>query len=280
MWKDVIFWIQHDGVQIVLILAVAALVAHFGVQLLSSIVRRTVGRIKTDISDDDIKKRQDTITSLFGTLLRVLIWITAGFSILRRVGIDPAPLLASASILGVALGFGAQSLVKDLLAGLFIIIENQYRVGDVVDIEGAAGTVEQITIRSTVIRDIEGNVHYLPNGTVLHVINKTMGFSKVSFSVTVSGETNVDSLTAIINEVGEKLAADDKWKDKVLEPPHFINIGAMTDTTLEARIVGKTPPSKQWSVTSEMRKRLLAAFKKHKVQLIEMPGVSSGSKKK
>lgn len=280
MWKDIIFWIQHDGVQIVLILAVAAIVAHFGVQLLSSIVRRTVGRIKTDISEDDIKKRQDTITSLFGTMLRVLVWVTAGFSVLRRVGIDPAPLLASAGILGVALGFGSQSLVKDLLSGLFIIIENQYRVGDVVDIEGAAGTVEQITIRSTVIRDIEGNVHYLPNGTVMHVINKTMGFSKVSFSVTVSAETNVDSLTAIINEVGEKLAADDKWKDKVLEPPHFINIGAMTDTTLEARIVGKTPPSKQWSVTSEMRKRLLAAFKKHKVQLIEMPGVSSGAKKK
>ena len=280
MWKDVIFWIQHDGIYIILVLFASALIAHFGVKILGAIVRRTVGRIKTDISDDDVKKRQDTITSMFGTLIIVLVWVTAGFSILRRVGIDPAPLLASAGILGVALGFGSQSLVKDMLSGLFIIIENQYRVGDVVDIEGAAGTVEQITIRSTVIRDIEGNVHYLPNGTVMHVINKTMGFSKVNFSVVVAADTNIDTLTAIINEVGAKIAADDKWKDKVLEPPHFVNIGSMTDTKLEARIVGKTPPSKQWTVTGEVRKRLLVAFKKHKIQLVEMPGVTSGAKKK
>lgn len=280
MWKDFIYWIQHDGLYIVLILVVSALIAQIGVKLLGSIVRRTVGRIKTDISEDDVKKRQDTITSMFGTMIRVLVWVTAGFSVLRRIGIDPAPLIASAGILGVALGFGSQSLVKDMLSGLFIIIENQYRVGDVVDIEGAAGTVEQITIRSTVIRDIEGNVHYLPNGSVLHVINKTMGFSKVSFSVKVTADTNVDTLTAVINEVGAKLAADEKWKDKVLEPPHFINIGAMTDTTIEARIVGKTPPSKQWTVTSEMRKRLLAAFKKHNVQMVEMPGTTTVPKKK
>jgi small conductance mechanosensitive channel len=198
------------------------------------------------------------------------------------MGINLAPLLAGASVLGVALGFGAQSIIKDLLSGLFIIIENQYRVGDVVDIEGAVGSVEQITIRSTVIRDGDGNVHYLPNGTVSHVINKTMGYSKVNFAIAVTADTNIDSLSEIINEVGEKLAGEKAWKDKVLEPPHFLNIGNFTDTVLEARIIGKTKPSQQWAVTGELRRRLLTAFTKHDIRFAQMPGVPTlgASKKK
>ncbi len=273
MWDTITHWFQANTIPIILILIASLLVVQFGTKFLTLFIRRTVGRIKTDTSEDDVKKRQDTLVSMFSTLLKVLVWLTAGFTILRRMGIDLTPLLAGASVLGVALGFGAQSIIKDLLTGLFIIIENQYRVGDVVDIEGAAGSVEQITIRSTIIRDADGNVHYLPNGTVAHVINKTMGFSKVNFAIAVIADTDVDTLSGVINEVGEKLAAEKAWKDKVLEPPHFLNIGNFTDTALEARIIGKTQPSQQWAVTGELRKRLLMAFSKHNIKLAQMPGV-------
>ncbi len=266
----IVLWFQANTIPIILILIISAVVAQFGVQLLTLIIHRTVGRIHTDASEDDVKKRQDTLVSMFGAMLHVLVWLTAAFTILGHMGINLAPLLAGAGVLGVAIGFGAQSLIKDLLSGLFIIIENQYRVGDVVDIDDAAGSVEQITIRSTVIRDGDGNVHYLPNGTISHVINKTMGYSKVNFTISVPANTNVDTLTEIVNEVGEKMAHEEKWKDKVLEPPHFLNIGSFTDTTLEARVIGKTPPSQQWAVTGELRKRLLAAFKKHDIILTQV----------
>ncbi len=280
MWNIIVDWFQANTIPIILILIVSLLVVQFGTKFLAVFIRRTVGRIKTDNSEEDVKKRRDTLISMFSTLLKVLVWLTAGFTILRRMGIDLTPLLAGASVLGVALGFGAQSIIKDLLTGLFIIIENQYRVGDVVDIEGAAGSVEQITIRSTIIRDADGNVHYLPNGMVAHVINKTMGFSKVNFAIAVTADTNVDVLTDIINEVGEKLAGEKAWKDKVLEPPRFLNIGNFTDTALEARIIGKTQPSQQWAVTGELRKRLLVAFTKHDIKLAQMPGVPMLAAKK
>lgn len=280
MWHTIISWFQVNTIPIILILITSELIAHFGARLLSTVIRRTVGRIKTDASEDDVKKRQDTLISMFGTMLKVIVWLTAAFTILQRMGINLTPLLAGASVLGVALGFGAQSIVKDLFSGLFIIIENQYRVGDVVEIDGSAGSVEQITIRSTIMRDNDGNVHYIPNGTVSHVINKTMGYSKVNFSITVPADTNVDSLTEIINEVGDKLAHEDKWKDKVLESPHFLNIGNFTDTSLEARIIGKTKPSQQWAITGELRKRLLAALKKHEIELQKITDSSSRSNKK
>ena len=282
MWHSIVSWFQDNTIPVILILLVSYLIAQFGAKFLALLIHRTVGRIHTDASEDDVKKRQDTLISMFGTMFEVLVWLTAGFTILDRMGIDLAPLLAGAGVLGVALGFGAQSIIKDLLSGLFIIIENQYRVGDVVDIEGAAGSVEQITIRSTVIRDGDGNVHYLPNGMVTHVINKTMGYSKVNFTIAVTADTNIDELAEVINEVGEKLAAEKSWKDKVLEPPHFLNIGTFNDSALEARIIGKTKPSQQWSVTGELRKRLLAALAKHDIKLAQMPGVPnlSGSKKK
>lgn len=273
MWHDILSWFQSNTIPIILILIASFVIERFGSKFLALFIHRAVGRIHTDVSEDDVKKRQDTLISMFSTMFRVLVWLTAGFSILQRMGINIAPLLAGASVLGVALGFGAQSIVKDLLTGLFIIIENQYRVGDVVDIDGAAGSVEQITIRSTIMRDADGNVHYLPNGTVTHVINKTMGYSKVNFAIAVTADTDIDELAEIINEVGEKLANEKSWKDKVLEAPRFLNIGNFTDIALEARIIGKTQPSQQWAVTGELRKRLLAALTKHEIKLAQMPGV-------
>lgn len=275
-------WLIDPGLTIAAIIGFAWLGRHFGGLVITQIVRHLVRSTQYNpLSPDDVTKRRDTLSSLFTVVWKVILIVIASCMIFQQLfpKIDLTPFFASAGLLGVAIGFGAQSLIKDFLSGVFIIIENQYRVGDIVDIQGAAGTVERVTIRSTVIRDASGNVHFLPNGEVIHVINKTMGFSKVNFTLTVDPDTDIDKLSNIIDEVGIKLSEDEKWKDKILEAPHFLNIGTFSDLALEVTITGKTNPSQQWSVTGEMRRRLLKAFAKHKIELAHIPGLASPEKK-
>lgn len=271
-------FIWNYAFKILLIIFLAWVTKRLGSLLFERLMRRLIRPTHFNgMSEEDVVKRRDTLVSMLGALWSVVVWVVAVITIIAQLGIETAPLLASAGILGIALGFGAQSLIKDFLSGIFIILENQYRVGDVVDLEGAAGTVEKITVRSTVVRDIDGNVHYLPNGTIMHVINKTMGFSKVNLSVAVAPDTDIEKLTEVINQVGEKLANEEKWREKIIDPPHFLNISNFTDTALEVTIIGKTQPSQQWSVSGELRRRLLAAFKKHGIVLAHVLPLSFGA---
>lgn len=263
-------WLKDPGFTILVILVIGALCRHFGGLIIGRLIRRIIRSTHFNaLSADDVRKRQDTLISLFTVLWRSLVIIVVSILVFQQLfpKVDLTPILASAGVLGVVLGFGAQSIVKDFLTGVFIITENQYRVGDVVDIEGAAGTVERISIRSTVLRDADGNVHFLPNGNVMHVINKTMGYSRVNITLAVDPDTNIDKLSDIINEVGKKMAEDEKWREKILEAPHFLSIGTFSDLSLEVKVTGKTQASAQWSVTGELRKRLLKALTKNKIEL-------------
>ena len=159
-------------------------------------------------------------------------------------------------------------MIKDFLAGLFVIGENQYRVGDIVELgDNASGTVERIGSRSTVIRDIDGNVHYLPNGSITHVINKTMGYSMARFIITVDPASDVKKIAGIVDRIGKELSHEEKWKNKIIDPPAFVSVGEFTGTSLEIIIAGKTQPSDQWAVIAEMRRRLLEALDKSDVKL-------------
>jgi small conductance mechanosensitive channel len=267
-------WLRDPGVFVLGVIIAAVVLYHIIGTLISGVIRRTVrSHTLNSLTKDDAKKRQDTLISLFSTFFKFTIVIMALMMSIELLfpKIDFTPLFASAGIIGIALGFGAQSIIKDFLSGVFIIMENQYRVGDTVDIEGAAGTVERMTVRSTVLRDFDGNVHFLPNGTIAHVINKTMGFSKVNFSVTIDPENDIDKVIKIINEVGEKLASEKTWSKRIIDAPQFWNIGNFTDVSLDVTVVGKTQPSEQWSVTGELRRRLLREFSKQGVTLAHAP---------
>jgi small conductance mechanosensitive channel len=267
-------WFSDNWWRVLFIVIGAWLTRHFAQVIVTTAVRRSLRhRAHGDTSEEDIKKRQETLIAMFVAIIRVLVWLVAGFSIVRLIfsNLDLTPILASASVLGVAIGFGAQTLIKDFLSGLFIILENQYRVGDVVDINGATGTVEQITLRSTIIRDNDGSVHYIPNGSIAQAVNKTMGFAKINLMVEVPATTDVDSLSAIINEAGKKMAEEDKWKDRIMDPPHFLGIDSFDTSKLDVKIIGKVQPSAQWSVTGELRRRLLAAFKKEGIISVKIP---------
>lgn len=221
----------------------------------------------------DLEKRQRTLSSLFANVIRILAALGVIYYIVSRF-LDPAamaPLFASAGILGVAFGFGAQSLVKDFLSGVFIISENQYRVGDVIEIEGFNGTVERIGIRSTVIRDVDGNVHYFPNGMVQHVINKTMGYSMARFTVAVTPAANIDHVVKLINKIGLQLAGESDWENKILEAPHYVMMGEFTATAVNLIVSGKTQPSDQWSVSAEMRQRILEQFESEGIAIGAAP---------
>lgn len=271
------------GISILIILFVALIAYYGGTRIVASTVRRLVKSTRhREWHRKDIEKRQNTLSALFTNIWRILVMVIASLTIFKELFplINLSPLFASAGIIGVALGFGAQSIIKDFLSGIFIISENQYRVGDIVDIEGASGTVERIGTRSTVLRDVDGNVHYFPNGMVTHVINKTMGYSMARFIVAVHPDTDLDEVVSIINDLGEKLAKEDKWKKKIIEPPAFVSLGEITGNSLEIIIAGKTQPSDQWSVIAEMRRRLLESLEKAKIELAVLPNFAPPTKKK
>lgn len=279
MFLSVQHWALQHWFPLLVIVIVTWLALRFGAMLIDKVVRRTIRQSPFSqeyLTPEDIKKRQDTLVSMLSALWKVVVWIVGVLTFISEASLfNTAPLFASAGIVGIALGFGAQSIIKDLLTGVFIIIENQYRVGDIIDVTGiglgeGSGTVERITIRSTVLRDTDGNVHFVPNGSIAHVTNRTMGFSRVNFSLGVDPATNVDELAEIINKVGEKLSKDPAWAGKIIDPPHFLSIGSFTDTALEVKITGKTQPSAQWSVMGELRKRLLGALKRGKIELAKL----------
>lgn len=264
---------------------VIALIAYFaGTKLVRLIVRRAVkGARHRQWHKKDIEKRQKTLVGLFVNMWRIIIVITAAYAVLRIIVPDItttlAPLFASAGIIGIALGFGAQSLIKDFLSGIFIISENQYRVGDVIDIEGFSGTVERIGTRSTVLRDVDGQVHFFPNGMIQHVINKTMGYSMARFTMLLHPDTEIDAASDIIDTVGKAISEEEAWKDKIIDPPAFVSVGEITGSSVEVIVAGKTQPSDQWAVVSEMRRRLLDEFEQHSIRLAVTPYPAAAPKK-
>ena len=273
MVKEALNWMQHSGVDILIAIIVGVIVYYVGKKLISRVTKSLIKSARhREWHKKDIEKRQKTLVQLFATIWRLIIIFSVSYAVLRAIFGDTisntfAPLFASAGIIGIAVGIGAQSLIRDFISGIFIISENQYRVGDVIDIEGASGTVERIGARSTVLRDTEGNVHYFPNGMVQHVINKTMGFSMARFTLLVQPSTDIDEVSDIIDEIGKQLAKEDSWKDKILDPPAFISLGEITGNSTEVIISGKTQPSDQWAVISEMRRRIHETFEAKNIKL-------------
>ena len=232
----------------------------------------------------DLEKRQNTLKALAANMWRVIIVIIGAYAIIRLffTTAELTPLFASASVIGVALGFGTQTIVKDFLSGLFIISDNQYRVGDVIEIDGSSGTVERIGARSTVLRDVDGNVHYFPNGMIQHVINKTMDFSMARITIGVSPDADVDHATKMINEIGKEMFEDPKWKNHLLTAPSFVMLGDISADAINLIVSAKVPPSDQWTVSAELKRRILHDFEKNDIvfsTISAQAGAGKSSKK-
>lgn len=217
----------------------------------------------------DVSKRQKTLSGLSAGVWKILVVVVVVLTIVKALypEISFAPIFASAGILGVALGFGAQSIVKDFISGLFIVMENQFRVGDIIDQAGVYGTVVRIGARSTVLRDFSGNLHYFPNGLIDHTVNLTSGYSNARFDIRVSPDNDLDFVIKTIADVGKKLAKKEDFKSIIATPPVVTYISDVDALAAVLTVSGETKPAEQWTVVTEMRKELLTRFKKEGIEL-------------
>ena len=213
------------------------------------------------------KKREDTLIQIFTTSLSILIWIIAPLMVLQEIGIAIAPLIAAAGIAGLAFGFGGQYLIRDLISGLFIIMENQYRIGDVVCFDETCGLVEDISMRMTTLRDLDGTVHHVPHGEIKKVSNLSKHYSRVNLNIGIAYNSDLEKVITVINNVGEELAKDPQWKEFILKPPQFLRVDDFADSAIIVKILGETKPIKQWDVTGELRKRLKVAFDRGGIEI-------------
>lgn len=259
-------WIIDHGVKILVVLVVAYIIRRSGGIFIEKAVRKLV-IADHFLTKEAEKKREDTLISIFSGVLGITVWILAGLVILQEAGLAIGPLLAAAGIAGLAFGFGGQYLIRDLISGLFIIMENQYRINDVVCFDGTCGLVEDISLRMTTLRDLDGVVHHVPHGEIKKVSNLTKRFARVNLNIGVSYDSNLEKVISVINKVGNELAEDSTWKEFILKPPQFLRVDDFGDSAIIIKILGETKPIKQWDVAGELRMRLKIAFDKEGIEI-------------
>ncbi|HRW86721.1 MAG TPA: mechanosensitive ion channel family protein [Bacteroidales bacterium] len=265
-WEKVVPWLLSHGIKIVVI----AVVAWITYIVLSRIVRRAVKiSVVRDqgMTEEAEIKRENTLIRIFNGAIRIIMILIALLMILQEVGIEIGPILAGAGVVGLAVGFGAQYLIRDIITGLFIILENQYRIGDVINIGSEGGVVEDISLRMTTLRDLNGTVHHIPHGEVTRVSNLTKSWSRVNINIGVSYNANIEKVIDVINRTGEKLAEDPQFKDSIISPPKFLRVDEFADSSVVVKILGETKPSKQWEVAGEFRKRIKAEFDREGIEI-------------
>ncbi|HEX8026617.1 MAG TPA: mechanosensitive ion channel family protein [Candidatus Limnocylindrales bacterium] len=257
---------------IVLIILVALVLIRAAQLFVRGIVKTLMDREASEgtaqeLSAVELKKRIDTIDNLGANVLRFFIVVIAGLMILRTFDLDIGPAVAGLGVVGVALGFGAQSLVKDYLNGSLILIENQFSVGDVVRVAGVSGTVEDFSLRRTTLRDLDGVVHTVPNGEIQVASNLTRVWSRIHQDVTVAYGTDIDKAIEVVDAVGRDMAADRVWKRRVLEAPKVDRVAAFAEYGVTLKILGTVRAPDQWAAAGELRRRLLRAFDVHGIEL-------------
>ncbi len=237
--------------------------------------------IRPDVypTKSDREKRIKTLGSLVRGVVRLGVYIVATLLVIGELYPNArTTLFTSAGVMGAIIGFGAQSLIKDLTTGIFIISENQYRIGDEVTLVAGLGLgriegkVEDLTIRTTVLRDMSGDVHHVPNGNIGVTTNKTLGYSRMNEEIVVHFDTNMDKLEKVIKQVGEDLQALPQIQNRIIEPPYFAGIKGLTDKGIAVRILAKTNAAAQWQTRSEFYRLLQKAFAKNNIKVVGQAG--------
>lgn len=253
-------WLESSGIRILIIIAITVasylVLRHF----IPLLIKRTVAlRMKGEL-EEEIKKRSDTLCSLLTKIALGIIVILALVTILPEFGINITGMLVGLGIVGIAVGFGAQSLIRDYLSGIFILLEDQYDVGDVVRVAGIAGFVEEVGLRRTVLRDLDGIVHSISNGEIKAASNFTKGYSRVNLNISVAYGEDLDRVIKVINRVCKEMAEEPKWKADFITTPQVLRVNNLGDSGIDIKILGDTKPIKQWAVMGELRLRLKRTF--------------------
>jgi small conductance mechanosensitive channel len=255
--------IFEAGVTIVVVLLLALVLLKIA-QLLSSKVTSVLVKKRPD---GESKKRAETLSGVVRNVFVVMIWAIAIMVVLSEVGIEIGPILAAAGIVGLAVGFGAQDLVKDVINGFFILLEDQIRVGDVVQIAGKGGLVEKVNLKMTILRDLQGHVHFIPNGSIDTVTNMTKEFSFYLFEFGVAYREDVDHVIEVIKQVDEDIRNDENYKYEILEPIEIFGLDKFADSAIIIKARIKTMPIKQWHVGREYNRRIKKAFDEKDIEI-------------
>ncbi len=266
IWDKVLPWLLDHGIKVAVIIIVGLIIDKVAGRFIDKAVRIAVVSDKYSSKESEIK-REDTLISIFNTTLKLIVITMVVLMVLQELGVAIGPILAGAGIVGIAFGFGGQYLVRDIITGLFMILENQYRIGDVVNFDGTGGLVEEITLRKTTLRDLNGTVHHIPHGEIKKVANLSKTFARVNLNLGVSYSSNIDKVIEVVNRVGKELSEDAAWKDFIIKTPEFVRIDNFGDSSVDIKILGDTQPLQQWAVTGELRKRLFVEFKKEGIEI-------------
>lgn len=247
--------------RVLLILALAWAALKVMRRMLRKLEQRLIdqGRAKGEPLSEQ-EKRVETLIRLVRQAIHILVWVMVGLVVLREFGVDVAPILASAGVAGLAIGFGAQNLVRDVIAGFFLILENQVRVGDVVNVNGTGGLVEKVNFRTLVLRDLSGTVHVFPNGTINTTANLTSEWSAYLFDVGVAYKEDVDKVMEIMRQVGREMRADEHFGPLMIDDIEVFGVDDFGDSAVVIKGRLRTQPIKQWDVGREYRRRLKYAF--------------------
>jgi moderate conductance mechanosensitive channel len=266
-WSEhVIPWLLSHGVKIIII----GISAYLLNKIVSRIIKKNL-RVAVipgeKISEEGEKKRKDTLIRILNGAFQIALLTIASLMILQEAGLEIAPLLAGAGIVGLALGFGGQYLIRDIITGLFIILENQYRIGDVINIDNTGGLVEDISLRMTTLRDINGTVHHIPHGDIKKVSNLSKTFARVNLDIAIAYSSNLEHVINVINRTGNELAEDPLYKDSIISPPRFLRVDEFSASAIIVKVLGDTKPLKQWEITGEFRKRIKIAFDQEGIEI-------------
>jgi small-conductance mechanosensitive channel len=256
------FW-EDAGIvaaRIVATLVIAFVLVRLLGHLINPALRVAIQEQMKDQPQEEIEARIDTLSHVLYRTALMVAFAVALIIILSEIGVNAAPLIASLGLFGLAVGFGAQSLVKDVINGIFILIDNQYTKGDVVTIAGTTGIVEDINLRRTILRDLDGTVHFVPHSMVETASNWTMEYARLHMDVGVAYESNLDHVISVINRVGKEMAEDPAYAAKFRTPPQVLRVDNFGDSSIDIKILGDTVPLEQWALGGQFRIRLKKAF--------------------
>jgi len=256
-------WALTTGIKIILVVVFTLIL----IKVIKVISKRLSSVFLKKRADEESEKRAKTLTSVIQNFLIILVLVVAAITIIGQLGIEIAPLLATAGIAGVAIGFAGQSLIKDIINGFFLLLWDQIRVGDVVQISDKGGLVEMINLKMTVLRDLAGSVHYIPNGSIDIVTNMTKEYSRYVFEIGVAYREDVDEVMDIIREVDSELRKDPDFKEDILEPIEIFGLDKFADSAIIIKARTTTKPLKQWRIGREFNRRLKKKFDEEGIEI-------------
>jgi small conductance mechanosensitive channel len=276
--STILEFLRETGLKVLVIAIVAWVAFRVAKILVHGILKALMDREATEgtaqeLSAVELKKRMDTLDNLGSSILQFVVVIIAGVMVLGALGLDIGPVIAGLGIVGIAVGLGTQSLVRDYLNGTLILIENQFSKGDVVSIAGVSGTVEDFSLRRTTLRDLDGIVHTVPNSEIHVASNRTRTWARINQDVTVAFGTDIDAAIRVVEDLGKQMAADPVWKRRILEPPRVERVERIEERGITLKILGTVRASEQWAAGGEFRKLLLEAFAKNGIHLPRPPQV-------